>query len=287
MMSTRWMWMCGLAMLLMPALASAQEAPGVESEVEVEAEAKIEAEVASEAGDEANATGRAFVGDTALLSEVGRWEVGLSGPLRYGLSEELELAVHPLLFFVAPNAQLKVAHGQRGGWHVASKHQLTYPTPLLRLLAREGIGGILPSARAVPHIVSLQSELLVTREVGAHWVSLGLGVQVAPRVGESQLVSIDLPFVYPRTAAMFGWATGIASVHMQGPIAGKFGYEADVRAFTYPGVDGAFAVEQGAALRLTTSPRFMAQLGYRLSYAGYPFGTMFNIVPTLELAWGF
>ncbi|WP_146981564.1 hypothetical protein [Lujinxingia vulgaris] len=284
-MAKRWIGMGALLMLLMPALASAQEAPGVEAEVEVEAEA--EAEVASEEGNEANATGRAFVGDTALLSEVGRWEVGLFGPLRYGLSEKMELAVHPLLFFVAPNAQLKVSHGTRGGWHLASKHQLTYPTLLFRLMAREGIGGILPADRAVPHILSLQSELLVTREVGAHKVSLGLGVQVAPRVGESQLVSIDLPFVYPRTAAMFGWATGIMSVHMQGPIAGKLGYEADVRAFTYPGVDGAFAVEQGAALRLTTSPGFMAQLGYRLSYAGYPFGTMFNIAPTLELAWGF
>src|SRR5690554_2780911 len=272
-----------LLSLSSPAVVWAQETPAEDVE-SVESVEGVEAEnedILLYTGD------RSFAGPTAKLTPEGRWEIGLFGPLRYGFSDTMELAVHPLLFFVSPNLQVKLGHGERGGWELASKHQVTYPTPLLRLLAREGIGGILPSDRAVPHIVSLQSELLASREFGQQLITFGLGVQVAPRFGESQLVSIDLPFVYPRTAAAFGWATGIARVGAQGPIAGKLGYEAEVRAFTYPGVDGAFAVEQGAGLRWTTSPSFMAQAGYRLSYAGYPFGRMFNIVPTVELAWGF
>ncbi|RAL23123.1 hypothetical protein DL240_09580 [Lujinxingia litoralis] len=274
----RWTMVVALLLLVAPLQVWAQEEGGP---------GEVSAQAATPAPAAAPSAPTTFVGGTALLVEEGRWELGLFGPLRYGLIEKVELATHPLWFFVAPNLQAKFNLGQRGRWHLASKAQLTYPTPLLRLLSREGIGGILPSDRAVPHLVSLQAELLATRAYGEHLLTYGLGVQVLPRVGASEMVSIDLPFVYPRTAAAFGWATGIAQVQAQGPIYKKLGYQADVRAFVYPGIEGAFAVEQGAGLRLTTSERFMAQAGYRFSYAGYPFGTMTNIAPTVELAWGF
>ncbi|MFT4645242.1 MAG: hypothetical protein ACI8ZX_001655, partial [Planctomycetota bacterium] len=67
----------------------------------------------------------------------GRVESGLFGPLRIGLKNNMELQVHPLLFFVIPNARLKKnwTLNQSNKLQVASEHGFTFPTILLNLLA--------------------------------------------------------------------------------------------------------------------------------------------------------
>ena len=226
-----------------------------------------------------------FVSSTAMTMEQGRLEVGIFGPLRYGLTDKLELSSHPIWFLAAPNIRAKYAFYRGGALQLSWNSGLTYPTPLLRLLSMEGAGGIHPPDRAVPHIISIFNELVVTGVVEGHLVTGGLGLQVAPRFGESQMVSIDVPVVYARTAAFFTVATAVARVEVQGPIVGPIGYRSGLKGFIYPGADGRFTIEGTGQLRWQSSPRWLVQAGYLASYGEYPFGDQFRILPTLDVVW--
>jgi hypothetical protein len=226
-----------------------------------------------------------FVSGTAQTLTPQAIEVGLFGPLRYGLTEHMEVQGHPLLFFVAPNARLKYRLIGTENSDMSATLGVTYPTPLLRLIAAEGAGGVLPPDRAVPHVVSIVGELAATRSFGAHLLTASAGVQVAPRFGDNELVSIDLPVVYPRTAAFFTIATGSLYGQAQGPIVGPLGYLVDTKVFVFPGAEGSFAIETGARLRWRFADRWLLQAGLLHTYGGYPFGTQGRFLPLLDLVW--
>ena len=230
---------------------------------------------------------REFIPATAFVMEEGSWEVGLFGPLRYGLTDRVELSTHPLWFFVAPNLRAKVGWASQGDTRVATVHSVTYPTPLLRLLAMEGAGGVLPPERAIPHIFSIRNKVVVSQAYGEHILTGSAGLQVAPRVGESELISIDLPVVYPRTAAYFTGLTALGGVSVQGPISGALGYQTGARFFVYPGAEGSFAAEYDARLRWRSSGSWMIQAGVLGSLAGYPFGLGANLLPVGDIMWAF
>ena len=45
----------------------------------------------------------------------GSWSVGVFNPLRYAVTDRIELQGHPLLFFVAPHLDARFAVVRRGG----------------------------------------------------------------------------------------------------------------------------------------------------------------------------
>ncbi len=156
----------------------------------------------------AESTRSAWSADTAELLPAGRSEVGLFGPARVGLSGDVELQAHPLWFFLAPHFGAKWQHHSGGSWVLATRHTLSYPTPLLSVLSREGTGGVLPVETEVPHIINLTQDLLATyRFAEDQSLSARAGVRLATSFGESSLPTIDVPIVYPRSAA---WHEGFA-----------------------------------------------------------------------------
>ena len=226
-----------------------------------------------------------FLAGTAHTLSPGQLEVGVFAPLRVGITDRLELQGHPLAFFVAPNARLRAQLFDDGDVALATTLGVTYPSFLLNLLAAEGAGGILPPDRAVPQLVSLFGEVAATRRLSDHYLTAAMGVQVAPRFGEDELVTVDVPFAFPRMAAFFTTATAIFRVQAQGPIFGPLGYHADLRVFAFPGVDGAFAVEPALRLRWRLSQRWLLQGGAMYSYGGYPFGVEGRFLPVVDLLW--
>ena len=76
-------------------------------------------------------------GGTARTLPAGRMDVGVWQPLRYGLTDTLELSSHVLLATRMPNLRARHRWAQAHGWDVATLHELAYPTPLLRDLRRE------------------------------------------------------------------------------------------------------------------------------------------------------
>jgi len=219
-------------------------------------------------------------------------EVGVFGPLRFGLADQLEISAHPLWLFLIPQIAVKKGWTLWQDWHLASRHQLIYPTMLLRALAREGAGGVLPPSSEIPHLLTFQNELWMSRPFGAqNWFTARVGVLASPRVGPSDFPTIELPVVYPRTASYHSDFTAYLSAHwLREEIrlwGFPFGVQLAATVFALPEAGGRFHLEQDGEILLGTSDRFRASLGYKWIYGEYPFGAMANLLPIFDLQWGF
>ena len=68
---------------------------------------------------------------TALLLEKGQKEIGLWHPYRLGKTNDVELAMHPVLSFIIPNFKIKGKLLSSENSINSYSLKLTYPTPLL------------------------------------------------------------------------------------------------------------------------------------------------------------
>ena len=230
-----------------------------------------------------------WTGRRADTLPAGRWEVGVFGPLKYALTDKVELSTHPLAFFVLPNVSAKISWNENRPWRLATRHGVHYPTLALKLISREGTGGVLPAATDVPHIIGLTSEVLATTNVPLYrrWFTVRLGFTVAARFGGERLPAIELPVLFPRTAAYSSWGTGHAGLALEGELIGPFYYLLDTTMFVIPGFEGAFAFENTAQLSWRPSTRFMLTAGGRAIYGGYPYGERLHLVPMIDAKFGF
>jgi hypothetical protein len=79
--------------------------------------------------------------DTADVGDKGSWSVGVFNPFRYAFHNRFEFQVNPLLFFVAPHADLRFAILKEGpgehkypfGVRLTAEAGLLYPTLAMRL----------------------------------------------------------------------------------------------------------------------------------------------------------
>lgn len=231
-----------------------------------------------------------FSMDTGAVLPAGRVEVGVFAPLRVGIAGRLELATSPLWFAVAPNADVKVAWGAPGGVAIATQHGVLYPTPLMRLLSREGTGGIVPHDVTYPQILATSHHLLASVPVAGHLVTARAGGALAwnltPFDGPRFWSEVEWHLVWPRAAAWFtGWSydLGLAA---QGPVFGPLRYRAELDWFRMPGLRGDFAVEWAGILEWRPSGRFQLRAGAKWSYAQFPYGTRLSVpFPILDAVW--
>ncbi len=227
---------------------------------------------------------------TAELLPQRRVEIGIFQPLRYGASDQLEISLHPLLFFVMPNVDIKWAHGEYGGFKIASAHGITYPSMLVNWVAKEGIGGLISPEFDIPHILSFQNALLASRGVfNGHLFTGKLALNVAVRSDElDSRTTIDLPVVYPRMSIYyndFGFRVG---ADVKGPLFRRFSYAVDAELFYYPTAEPVVnsAFEHKGLLYWNKSSNVQFCVGYLLTYGEYPFGTQWHLLPLVDVQWG-
>ena len=103
---------------------------------------------------------------TAHTLAPGTLDAGLFQPVRYGIGSRIELS-SSAVGILSPGVDVKLGWRDAGAWRLATQHGVNYPTPLLRLFSREGIGGMLPSDSSVPHLLSFRNRILATRAVAA------------------------------------------------------------------------------------------------------------------------
>lgn len=220
----------------------------------------------------------------------GRWEVGVFHPLRYGWSDRIELATHPILFFVMPNISVKWSQGGTAGFTFATRHSLTYPTPLLRIVSREGTGGLISPEFEIPHMVEFYNELLVSRVItGLHMITGKVGFSLAAKSDElDPRALIDYPLAYHRMAVYlhgYGMRFGI---DFQGPISGDFYYVIDGDYQVIPGVDYNKAFESKGMIHWRFSDYSELCIGYKLIYGEYPYGNEWNLfLPAIDYQFAF
>lgn len=237
----------------------------------------------------AQSVAQVWSGPRADTLPQGRWEVGVFSPLKYGLTDRVELSTHPLAFFVLPNISAKISWNDDRPWRLSTRHGLHYPTLALNLVSREGTGGVLPVETDVPHIIATSHEMLATTNVPLwrRWFTIRLGFTVAARFGGERLPIIELPVLFPRTASYRSFGTGHAGIALEGELVGPLYYLFDITTFIIPGVDGAFTFENTTHLSWRPSTRFMLLAGARTVYGGYPYGERVHVLPMIDAKFGF
>ena len=223
---------------------------------------------------------------TAHTLPKGRWEIGLFGPLRYGMSESVEIEVHPLWAILSPHVAVKKDLIEIGRWSMAVRQSLSYPTPLLRLLARGGIGGVLPPDVSIPQIVSSDTRLLLTKNYSQSLsVTMRAQLQVAPRFGESTWPNIPVPVVYPRTAAYQAGATLGAGTFIKCGLGEAFALRSDTQFWYVLGQEANWAVEEWLTLRWYATTKMTVDLGLVGTIGLYDYGQNWHVIPTLDVGW--
>ena len=217
---------------------------------------------------------------TAHSLNEGQWESGFFQPLRYGLSDDKDIAIHPFFAIMIPNFMIKQSWKEINGWKIASRHSANYPTPLLRSITGSGKFKIVSDAFDFPHLIGLNNEILVTKPFGSGLFTakagllLGLGGK-----NLNPLSTIDIPLVYPRLAVYYnGWGLRFGADYSRS-LVGRWSGFIDGDLFLYPGGSYALFYESKIMFIWTKSSRLRFMFGYKITYGEYPFGDHWQIVP--------
>lgn len=228
--------------------------------------------------------------DTAAPLPRGSLSVGVFNPLRVGLRDGLELSTHPLLFFVAPNAMLRVAHiaaggggdarAERASFRLTGEYGLSIPTLAMRLSqgylfpswyhGEQRIGWIVvPRAGAVASFGDPAARVLTAR------IDLAIGL-VLTRTDTTPLDTYA-PLELLMAPATAGYRGRIGGSYDQGL---GTRWRARVTANLY--LHGAGELHAPFQLPFTSSPRLTTQLGVAADVA---VGQTGDFRLTFGLAW--
>ncbi len=230
---------------------------------------------------------------TAYTIPQGRWEYGLFQPVRWGQSDDSEISFFKLSALLMPGVTVKQRWLQRYQWTVSSKHSVYYPTPLLKMVAKEGTGGVISPEFDIPKMVSFWNMALASKQMDRDRV-LTLKAGAAFAFGGSDLSegsTIDLPLVYHRLAVYYnGWLVRLG-VDYNGRMSKKWTYLVDGDLFLIPGMKGSLALEHKGMITWEKSYKFHISLGYKFIYGEYPDGypnekiTRIHMLPILDFVW--
>jgi len=224
---------------------------------------------------------------TAFILPQKRYEIGLFQALRYGYSESVELSIHPIIALVMPNISLKKSLATRTDFIISSRHAIYYPTPLLRLITKEGIGGMISPEFEIPHIISLYNEIILTKPLADfHYFTIKTGLNLAVKSSRlDERTTIDLPLIFPRLAVFYRGIGLRGGCDLTGKIFQNWEYLVDADIFYYFNTDENFALEHKGMILWNTSENFQISMGYKLTFCEYPFGNQWHFFPLMDIQW--
>ena len=228
-----------------------------------------------------------WVNGSALIIEKGQWEVGLFNPLSYGFTETIQISTHPLVFLQMPNVVVKKQWITLNGHILSSKHSLYYPTPLLNLIAKEGIGGFISPEFDIPAMIASVNEIIVSRPVNTSGI-LSLKLAFAFSLGSNDLdqrTSIDLPLVYPRLSVYHNGHYTKFGADYQSGLGKKLGIAVDIDYFILSNNDKHTAFEHKGLISYSKKKSRQILIGYKYISADYPFGQQQHLFPSIDFRW--
>ena len=227
--------------------------------------------------------------DTAYPLENGQRQMGVFQPRIYGMNNNLEISTHPLLFFVKPNVKLKKFYKEINGLGLASRYSFDYPTLLLKILQKKGIGGLLSNPNDVgkiPHLIVLQGELLATKIFTKHSVTAKLGMSTCLGCALDSRHLIDYDLAYPRMALYHHGIGANMGLDLDYIYSEKISLKADGDLLFLP-EENVF-IEHKFLIHYTLSSNYTLSGGYKYSYGYYPFNkreSLWNLFPLFDLSW--
>jgi hypothetical protein len=230
-----------------------------------------------------------WTGGTALTLPDNRLEIRLFGLSGYGLTDRLEISAHPVMFWLMPQVKVKFRWSGKGGLTLSSEHQLNYPTILLNILSRKGIGGMISPEFDFPQMISFYNGLIITKKVASNSMLTGkAGILFALRLGSiDENSTIDLPVIYPRLATYYHSPVLNPGIDFRGNLFSSIGGLIAVECYIIPTDSENFFFENKGLLTWTLKTKWQFQAGYRLCYGTYPFGSQWHLLPAFEIIAGF
>jgi len=222
---------------------------------------------------------------SAEVIRPGQWEVGLLQPLVYGLASDLQLSLHPIIFFVMPNGTITKTWGNVKQWKIASRHELNYPTPLLRMVAKEGIGGFVSPEFNIPKILLASNDLLASMIGTSYKLTFKAGITIAVKNDEiDSRTSIDLPLIYNRLSPLYNGSYIKVGSDYQFTLNRKTTFCLDFDYFLLNNSDHYTALEHKALICHVKNQRQIS-IGYKFIAAEYPFGVEKHLLPIFDIRW--
>jgi hypothetical protein len=226
---------------------------------------------------------------TAYTIPKNSWELGLFTASRYGISRNLELSARPLMFLLIPQAQLKVGWGEYSGFRLATEHGILYPTVFMRLVAREGKGGLISPEYDIPQMFAIYNRFLASYRpfrnaiLTAH-AGIAFSIKFGPLDPQS---TIDLPIIYPRLAVFYNQPEFDAGIDFRGKFAPRFGWLFNVENFIVCGTPDNYFLENKGVLAYTSKKETLrVEAGYKLCFGRYPAGPQWHLLPVIDLVFG-
>ncbi len=226
----------------------------------------------------------------------GRWEVGIFQPMRYGLNEGLEYSTHPLLFFVMPNISLKISQKDIRGYKTATRLKVFYPTPLLNMVARKGIGGLIDPNIVMPPLLGASGSFLASKTIFGFSTTFNAGVDLGVNMGElDERSSIDLPLVYHRLGVFYNQWGLHAGVDLQIELVKNIKLHTDLDMRLLPGISqsnesqfytifsGENVLEHKLLFIWQRSNNFRFMTGYKFVTGQYPYGRDTRLLPYIPM----
>jgi hypothetical protein len=226
--------------------------------------------------------------NNAFTMPKGKWESGIFQPFRYGISDKIEFRADALLFPVLPNAGIRVNLGSSGGFYLASEHSLGIPSVFLNLISFKGTGGIISPQYTFGFIASLTNTIIVSKPMGTGSViSADAGIAFALRGSKPDYQStIDIPFIYQRTAHLYDGASLRTGLSFKGTIVKNLWFEASARVFIITRPADNFFIENSGCIMWSSGGSLRIRAGYILSWGKYPFGDHWQMWPTIDFVFG-
>jgi len=228
------------------------------------------------------------IDNTAFVLEKGQKEIGICHPLRFGKSDKIEFSIHPILGFIIPNFKMKSKLFSSENLENAYFVILTYPTPLLKMVQKKGIGGLItPNTEEVkiPHMLVSEFGVISTKIIKENYYVSAIG-SIAFTTGMGNIdkrITIDLPYFYPRMNMYNSDYTLISGLNFIGPIWKNIGFDfATSMRYTF-GSNQNLAFEINNNLFWQFKPKMKLFLGYDLYFAEYPYGNQWDLIPALDL----
>ena len=233
---------------------------------------------------------------SAYLLPQKRWELGLFQPFRFGYSETIEYSTFPLWFFVMPNIAIKRIESDMAGFNTASRFKLVYPTPLLNMLAKTGIGGMIDPNFQMPPMLGLSASWLMSKPMIGLDLTVKGGLDLGIALGDLDPRSnIDLPLVYHRLGMFYNkWGIHMG-LDVQKNLTEKIQVFVDLDLRLLPGLAdvqinpdlaklmGDYSLEHKLLLIWNKSDRFRIMTGYKFVKGKYPYGSDMRLLPYIPM----
>jgi len=226
---------------------------------------------------------------TAWTVSKHRVELGVLTLSRYGLTDKLEIAAHPLMVFLMPQVQIKAGWGEWSGIRLASEHGILYPTLFMRLVATKGIGGLISPELNIPQTFAIYNRVLASFGPSKNTLlTAHAGIAFAVNSGSlDKRATIDLPIIYPRLAVFFNQPEFDAGIDFRGKFSKLFGWDFNVNNFILAASTCNYFLENKGVLAYTSKKeKLRIEAGYKLCYGKYPSGAQWHLLPDINLVFG-